>query len=301
MRRVVMAAIALSLGMSGCSGSEQQTAGDRLVVATSTIVEDIVRNIGGDELRLVSLIPNGFDSHTYEPKPSEIEMLEQADLVILADAGLNQKITQLAQLAAGEERLLDLNATALEASDLINKPGSSRGNPHTWTDPNLVAKWVPVIAATLVERGLVQKTTVEANAREYLAELTKLDNLIRTRLDKVAKEQRRLVVYHDAWEYFARQYDLDLVGVLQAVDFAEPSAGEVEDLVREIRDLQVKVFFGSEVFPSDVLETLERESGARYVSDLADDQLIGKPGDTGYGYIPLMEQNLELLEQGLRS
>jgi len=301
MRRVVMAAIALSLGMSGCSGSEQQVAGDRLVVATSTIVEDIVRNIGGDELRLVSLIPNGFDSHTYEPKPSEIEMLEQADLVILADAGLNQKITQLAQLAAGEERLLDLNATALEASDFINKPGSSRGNPHTWTDPNLVAKWVPVIAATLVERGLALKTTVETNAREYLAELTKLDNLIRTRLDKVAKEQRRLVVYHDAWEYFARQYDLDLVGVLQAVDFAEPSAGEVEDLVREIRDLQVKVFFGSEVFPSDVLETLERESGARYVSDLADDQLIGKPGDTGYGYVPLMEQNLELLDQGLRS
>ena len=300
MKSRTLAALAGSLLAVGCSSIEGGSGVDsNLVVATSTIVEDVVRNVGGESLNLVSLIPNGFDSHTYEPKPSEIEMLGSAKLVVMADAGLNQKITQLAELSTDSGNILDLNASSLSSSDFIVKASSSRANPHTWTDPTLVAKWVPTIVEELVSKKLVSRAVAEANAASYLAKLSELDRKIAGRFSPANSSQRRLVVYHDAWEYFAKRYDLELVGVLQAVDFAEPSAADLLQLTKDIKTLGVRVFFGSEVFPSEVLEALERESGARYVPDLADDRLPGSPGDEVYGYIPLMERNVDLLTSGL--
>jgi ABC-type Zn uptake system ZnuABC Zn-binding protein ZnuA len=293
--------LSLLLALSACgrtTDDSRENSGS-LIVTTSSIVEDIVKNVAGDGVSVVSLIPNGFDSHTYEPKPSEIELLIEADLIIMADRNLNQKITQLAELSGDKNRILDLNAESLENDDYITKETSSRPNPHTWTDPNLVKKWVDTIFEHLTDYDLVDKTEAQSRKDSYLKELSDLDEDIAKRFGSVNADQRRLVVYHDAWEYFAKRYGLELVGTLQAVNFAEPSVEDIERLSAEIKRLQVQAFFGSEVFPSDVLETLERESGAMYVSDLADDKLLGEPGEVEYGYVPLMRHNLELLAEGL--
>lgn len=299
LRRIVVALIALvPLACTSAPGSESNAR--PLVVATSSIVADVVRKVGGASFDVVSVIPNGFDSHTYEPKPSEIEMIADADLVVLASADLNEKITQLVELSTDHSRILDLNAAALVEGDFITKASSSRPNPHTWTDPRLVAKWVPVLQSRLVAAGVVSAQEANVGAASFLADLERLDAAIRAALRSVPASERRLVVYHDAWEYFARRYDVELVGVLQAVNFAEPSAAELSALSEEIRKLGVRAFFGSEVFPSDVLEALERESGARYIPDLADDTLPGVLGDPNHGYVPLMEANLALLLEGFR-
>jgi len=298
---LLLALVPLACTSSTDPDSTDSESGARpLVVATSSIVADIVRRVGDDSFDVVSVIPNGFDSHTYEPKPSEIEMIADADLVVMASADLNEKITQLVELSTDDSNVLDLNAASLAAEDFITKASSSRSNPHTWTDPLLVAKWVPVLEARLVSAGILPASEAAAGAASFLAELERLDAAIRAALRTVPETERRLVVYHDAWEYFARRYDVELVGVLQAVNFAEPSAAELSALSEEIRRLGVRAFFGSEVFPSDVLEALERESGARYIPDLADDELPGAPGDPDHGYVPLMEANLALLLQGLR-
>lgn len=298
---LILALVPLACTPSSDSDSTDSESGARpLVVATSSIVADIVRRVGGDSFDVVSVIPNGFDSHTYEPKPSEIEMIADADLVVMASADLNEKITQLVELSTEDSNVLDLNAASLDEADLITKASSSRPNPHTWTDPLLVAKWVPVLQSRLVAAGVVSAQEANVGAVRFLGDLERLDAAVRVALRSVPKTERRLVVYHDAWEYFARRYDVELVGVLQAVNFAEPSAAELAALAEEIRKLGVRAFFGSEVFPSDVLEALERESGARYIPDLADDELPGVPGDPDHGYVPLMEANLALLLEGLR-
>lgn len=298
--RLVWGLLLALVPLACTSSTDSESAARPLVVATSSIVADIVRRVGGDSFDVVSVIPNGFDSHTYEPKPSEIEMIADADLVVMASSDLNEKITQLVDLSTDDSNVLDLNATSLAAEDFITKASSSRPNPHTWTDPLLVAKWVPVLEARLVAAGILPASEATAGAASFLAELERLDADVRAALRTVPETERRLVVYHDAWEYFARRYDVELVGVLQAVNFAEPSAAELSALSEEIRRLGVRAFFGSEVFPSDVLEALERESGARYIPDLADDELPGAPGDPDHGYVPLMEANVALLLQGLR-
>ena len=272
-----------------------------LVVSTSAVVADFASRIAGDAARIETVVPNGFDSHTYEPKPSQLVLLGDADLIVLADATLNATITGLVSLSGDQGRVLDLNAESLGPQDFVyREPGNmASANPHTWTSPVLAARWLGPLTERLVELVPQEELAIRANAAQLTAELTELDKDIRSALRAVPQERRKLVVYHDAWEYFGREYDLEVVGALQAVNFAEPSASELARMAKQIRDEGVTVFFGSEVFPSDVLEALEAESGARYVPDLADDRLPGEPGEDEHSYISLMRSNLELLVGGI--
>lgn len=295
-----LAVTAVSAGvLIGCATPQDAQGDDPLVVTTSAIVADVVGAVAGDAVEVVSVIPNGFDAHTYEPKPSEMELLTRADVIVLADANLNQGITQLAQLSGDRSRLVDLNEVGVAPADRIYRPGSSSWNPHTWTDPNLVAAWVEPVVAVLTALEPAAAATFAANAEAYVADLSALDASITEAFADVPASRRKLVVYHDAWEYFGRRYGLEVVGALQAVNFAEPAAAELAAMADQIRAAEVPAFFGSEVFPSDVLEALESSSGARYIPNLADDRLLGNPGDAVYGYIPLMQANLALLLDGL--
>jgi ABC-type Zn uptake system ZnuABC Zn-binding protein ZnuA len=304
--RLLAAGLAAVFILTGCSatGSPVESSGRDdipMVVATSAIVADFSSTIGGDAVEVRTLIPNGFDSHTYEPKPSELVLLDGADLVVLADAGLNAAITGLVQLSGDAQRILDLNATALVAADFVyREPGNvASANPHTWTSPLLAARWIAPLTERIVALAPAREADIRANAAAFSAELALLDEEFRTALTPISEDRRKLVVYHDAWEYFGREYDLTVVGALQAVSFAEPSAAELAKMAEQIRAEGVRTFFGSEVFPSDVLEALEAESGAVYVPDLADDRLPGNPGDVNHTYVALMRANLVLLVGGL--
>lgn len=282
-------------------GSDTVEASRPLVVATSSIVADFVGQVAGANVRVETLVPNGFDTHTYEPKPSELALLSEAALIVFADTSLNANITGIVRLSGAEDRILDLNATALDPDDYVypEDGGAASANPHTWTSPALAAKWVTPLAERIVELAPDAVDEIDANAAQFRDELAALDTEIRDTLAAVPADRRKLVVYHDAWEYFGREYGLTVIGAIQAVNFAEPSAQKLAEMAAQIRSEGVDVFFGSEVFPSGVLEALETESGAQYIPDLADDRLPGRPGDGNHTYTALMRANLTLLMQGL--
>jgi manganese/iron transport system substrate-binding protein len=306
--KVNLSVIALSLltaiTLTGCSNlNSNKEISDKspLVVTTSAITADLARKIGGDFINVQLLVPNGYDSHTYEPKPSEIALLTDAELIVLPDLALNGSITGLINLSGGKERILDLNSAGLERNDLIySKTGNNSSyNPHTWTSPKLTAKWLRPLAERIIKLKGVDKELVERNLSLLLGELDELDIDIRSSLDKISPSNRKLIVYHDAWEYFGLEYNIPVIGAIQAAAFAEPSASELARMVKQIKDEKVSAFFGSEVFPSDVLEALQTETGARYIPDLADDRLPGKLGDEYHSYIGMMRANLSLLLEGL--
>ena len=301
----LVAAISVAVLLTGCGAGNMQAAdGDRnrpLIVTTSSLVADFVSRVAGDTAEVVTLVPNGFDAHTYEPKPSELAQLEDADLVVLADKNLNAAITGLVSLSGDSSRILDLNGSALQGNDFIYRESgnAASANPHTWTSPVLAARWVDPITERLVDLVPGSQETIEMNAAALTAELVKLDANLREAFKPLSGS--KMVVYHDAWEYFGREYGIEVVGALQAVNFAEPSAAELAAMSEQIRSEGVRAFFGSEVFPSDVLEALEAESGARYIPDLADDRLPGVAGAKGHSYVAMMEANLVLLLEGLRT
>jgi ABC-type Zn uptake system ZnuABC Zn-binding protein ZnuA len=116
-----------------------------------------------------------------------------------------------------------------------------------------------------------------------------------TATQTVPENNRRLLTYHDSWAYWAPRYGFEIVGAVQPSDFAEPSAQEVADLIDQVRELQLPAVFGSEVFPSDVLETIADEAGAEFIDDLRDDDLPGAPGDPNHTYLGLVQQNMQIM------
>ena len=115
-----------------------------------------------------------------------------------------------------------------------------------------------------------------------------MDAAVRSATETVAEEDRKLLTYHDSFPYFAREYGWEVVGAIQPSDFAEPTPQEIVGLIEQIRAEDLPAIFGSEVFPSPVLEQIAAETGATYVDDLRDDDLPGEAGDPDHSYLGLM-------------
>ena len=122
-----------------------------------------------------------------------------------------------------------------------------------------------------------------------------LDEKMAEAVQTVPPQNRKLLTYHDSWAYWADRYGFTVIGAIQPSDFAEPSAREVVDMINQIKAEKVPAIFGSEVFPSPVLQQIARETGALYVDDLRDDDLPGDSGDALHSYIGLMVQNMRIM------
>ena len=130
--------------------------------------------------------------------------------------------------------------------------------------------------------------TYERNLTAFTERVAELDAAVRTATATVAPEHRTLLTYHDAYAYFADEYGWEVIGAIQPSDFSEPTPRDVADLITQVRDTGVPAVFGSEVFPSPVLEQIGRETGVRYVDVLRDDDLPGEPGDPEHSWLGLM-------------
>ncbi|MFA9429423.1 metal ABC transporter substrate-binding protein [Egicoccus sp. AB-alg2] len=172
-------------------------------------------------------------------------------------------------------------------------------NPHVWTSVRLAAELVEEIAWVFADLDPDHADEYQERAEELQVELADLDRRIQTAVGTIPADQRTLVAYHDAWSYFARDYGFDLVTAVQPSDYAEPSAGDVRAVIDLIREHDVPAVFGSEVFPSGVLDTIAAETGATYVGDLADDELPGEPGSDEHTYVELMRRNAVTIVEAL--
>lgn len=309
--RLGVSAFAISL-LAGCASTNLDVPSESIsketpeisIVVGSTVVASLVNDVAGDFASVVSLVPNAVDAHTYEPLPSEMKALETADIVFLADAELNSRLTELVtNTAPSDVPIVFLNESVLQADDYIyiNRASQEGKNPHTWTNLRFTWYWVNTIEESI--NGFLSnpedQATVSANARAVQKEINTLHEEILGTVSELPVSSRKLVVYHDAWEYFGREYGVTVVGTLQAVDYSEPSPAQLATIIQQIKINNVKSFYGSEVFPSDVLETIARETGAEYISDLSDDALPAEVGSRPYLYVELMRNNLALIMEGL--
>ena len=302
-RLLAPSALLLPLALlAGACGGDDGEAGsdgvgdDRLVVVTTVSpITSIAADVIGDLARIQGVVPEGTNSHTFEPTPSVSEVLEGADVVFANGLQLEEPTLALARDVAGD-------ATIVELGDLIVSPDDylydfsfpedeGKPNPHLWTDPTLAKGYARYIADTMSEVDPDNAETYEANRAEFDGIVDELDAALRTALDTVPEDNRKLVTYHDAYAYWAQTYGWTVVGAVQPEDFGDPSPRAVADLVDQIRAEDVPAVFGSEVFPSPVLETIAEETGAEYVADLRDDDLPGEPGEEDHSWLALMRSN----------
>jgi ABC-type Zn uptake system ZnuABC Zn-binding protein ZnuA len=274
------------------------------VVTTVAPITSMVENIGGDKIRLTGIIPEGINSHTFEPVPSDVKILAGADLLIVNGLQLEEPTLKLAKANMKEGaallRLGDKTITEKEYIYDFSFPKSQgHPNPHLWLNPQHAIGYAALIRDELIRLDPGNKSAYEQNASTYLKRLATLDQAIQAAVKTIPEGNRRLLTYHDSWPYFARRYGFEIIGAVQPSDFSDPSAREVKRLIDQIKREKVPAVFGSEVFPSPVLEQIAREGKTRYIDKLSDDALPGKPGEPQHSYIGMMIENLTIMFEAL--
>ena len=269
--------------------------GSRLqVVTTVAPITSIVANLVGDRADVVGAIPEGQDSHTYEPKPSVAQIMTGADLVFVNGLKLEDPTREIAanNIPTGGQ-VIELGTIALPPDlylyDFSFPKEGGKPNPHLWTNPPMAACYARVAASALSKADPANASYYGENLTKYLARLDELDRLMTEATKTVPESARKLLTYHDAYAYFAVHYGWQVIGAIQVSSFEDPTPKEIAALIKQIKAEKVPAVFGSEVFPSPVLEQIGKETKVLYVDKLRDDDLPGAPGDPDHSFLGLMK------------
>ena len=242
-------------------------------------------------------MPEGVNSHTFEPTPSMAKLMAGADLIIINGLFLEEPTLALAESNKKDDAVIlalgDRSVTPDEWQfDFTFPESAGHPNPHLWPDPNLGLRYAELVQDRLAALDPDNAAYYAGNLEIFRGKVEKMDQAIRAAVATVPEGNRKLLTYHDSWAYFAKQYGMEVIGAVQPSNFSQPSVREVAELIDQVKELGLPAVFGSEVFSSDVLEAIASEADAQFIDDLADDDLPGKPGDPGHTYLGLMKQNL---------
>ena len=264
------------------------------VVTTVAPITSIVANIAGDRADVHGIIPEGEDSHTFEPKPSVAVLVSKADIVFVNGLKLEEPTKDIADknIPKGGE-VVELGTLTISPDEYIYdfsfpKDGG-KPNPHLWTNPPMAKCYAAIAASVMSKADPVNASFYMGNYSKYSARLDQLDQLMTAATAGMPAQNRELLTYHDAYAYFAAHYGWRIIGAIQVSSFEDPTPKDVAALVKQIRSEKVPAIFGSEVFPSPVLEQLAQETGVKYVDKLRDDDLPGAPGSPDHSYLGLMK------------
>lgn len=301
---VVCLALGVASACQAANGSPDSPDGRLKIVTTVAPITSIVANVAGEHALIAGIVPEGTNSHTFEPPPSVAELLATADVVFLNGLSLEQPASKLARENVPDgARVVELGTTVLPKSDYVfdfSFPKSEgKPNPHLWTDPTWVSRYAEVVRDTLVAVDREHADEYKANASRFLARVARLDEAIRTASATVPRDRRKLLTYHDAYAYFARTYGWEVIGAIQVKSFEDPTPKEVASLIDQVRAERVPAIFGSEVFPSPVLAQIGKEASVAYVDVLRDDDLPGAPGDRDHSLLGLLRFDFVTLVEAL--
>ena len=284
---------------AACGGGSDDDSRLR-VVTTVAPLRSIVENVGGERTLVIGLVPEGVNSHTYDPPPSAAADIARADLIVLNGLNLELPALELAQAnRADDAPILLLGDSALPPEEYVYDFSFPRSegnpNPHLWTAPHLAAVYAELVRDALIALDPEGAAVYRRNSERFTARLAQLDEAIARATATIPPERRKLLTYHDSFPYFAPRYGLEVIGAVQPSDFSEPSPAEVAALIAQLREARVPAIFGSEVFPSEVLETIAREAGVVQVSTLSDDDLPGRRGDPENTLIAMLVENVRTI------
>jgi ABC-type Zn uptake system ZnuABC Zn-binding protein ZnuA len=311
----VLVLVLFGLIVSACSSPEQQSkagenaSGSRLkVVATTTIVGDVVRSVGGENVEVSVLIPTGVDEHAYEPTAREVATASDANLIFINGAGLEPFIERMMKNAGGSARLIAVSEgvpllqgqISGESASVDDDHAGEEGDPHVWTDPNNVLIWVDTIEKTLREEDPDHAGDYQKNAATYREQLKSLDAWVLEQVSQIPKEKRLLVTDHMVFTYFASRYGFQQVGAIVPgySTAAAPSAQEIAALEDTIRTMNVPAIFVGNSVNQDLADRVTRDTGTQLV-EIRTGSLTAEDGPAP-SYIDYIRYNVNAIVTALK-
>lgn len=270
------------------------------VVASTSILADLARQIGGDRVEVRSILPANADPHDFEPAPDDVMAIESADIVLLHGLQLDSWADPLIEASQTDAPVI----VVTDGIETINSDEEefSDGDPHVWFDPMRVKTMVGNIEGGLASVDPDGAASYQARRDAYDQTLDQLDADIRKQIALIPEERRMLVTNHDALEYYADRYGLEIVGtVIPGLDSrTEPSAKEIADLIELMQETGVTVIFAENTVSPALAESLARDAGVRVAPELYTDSL-GDPGSGADTYLGMMETDTIIIVENLRA
>jgi ABC-type Zn uptake system ZnuABC Zn-binding protein ZnuA len=286
-----------SLLLAACGGAPAVSSGGLKVVASTTIVGDVVKQVSGVLIDLSVLFPPGADPHTFEPRPQDMAAISDAKVVVINGMDLEEALKPA--LDANVRGMLVHASEGIEARAFEGEEHEG-SDPHTWTDPNNVIIWTQNIAAALAEADPTNAATYQANADAYIASLRDLDTWIRAEIEKIPAERRKLVTDHLAFGNFVDEYGLEQVGALVgsfSTD-AAPSAQELAELEDKIKAQGAPAVFVGRTVNPELAEQVAQDTGTKLVFVYTGS--LSEPGGEANTYLKFMRYNVTAIVEALR-
>ena len=289
----LLAAALLCLGGCAAEAPEktEETDGATLAIVTSfypmyVLTANVTDGVEGISLTNMAEQQTGC-LHDYQLLPADMKALEKADVFVINGAGMESFMSRVS------EQFTELQViTASEGVEMI-QDASGEENAHVWLDPVRAAQQVRNIAAGLAQADPEHAKAYEANGEAYASRLTSLGNDLRAQLADV--KSREIITFHEAFPYFAEEFDLHIVKVVNREPDSQPSAKELADTIRLIESTDVKAVFAEPQYSTDAAQIIAQESGATVY--LLDPVVTG--GNDKDAYLRAMEQNMEVLKEAL--
>lgn len=306
--KFVVIAAALTLSLAACASGSDADSGEvdnrPLIATTVSPITSIAASIAGDRARVEGIVPEGTNSHTFEPSPQVAKLLSDADLILVNGLKLEDPTIEMAQNnKKAETQIVEIGTLVLPESDYIYDFSfpieEGKPNPHLWTDPGYAIKYAGVIRDQLSELDPENASYYAANFTTFEQQASELAAAVAADQLTVPNGNLKLLTYHDAYAYFAKEFGWTVIGAIQPNDFADPAPAEVARLIDQVKAENVTTIFGSEVFPSAVLAEVGSATGARYEDSLRDDDLPGTPGEAEHSWLGLMRYNFRTMISGL--
>lgn len=272
------------------------------VMTSFSILQDLVKQVGGARVQVQTLVGADVDAHTFEPRPAHLKALLGARLLVLN--GLNfepwaEKIVRSANYKG--EVLVVTQGLAVARFDASSKQADKHAHgvdPHAWQDPHNVAHYVQAIADTLCHLDPDGTAAYRGQAQAYLTELHQLDAWIVSQFADLRDEQRRVITSHTAFAYFAARYKIRFLAPQGISTESRPSAQAVARLIQLIRKERIKAVFLEHMNDPKLLMQIALDTGVKLGPELYVDTLsAGSGGDT---YLNMMRHNVTALAQGMR-
>lgn len=284
--------------LASCNNKTQNKSdsGKIKAVSTITIIDDVVKSIGGDKVETYSICGVGVDPHIYKAKPNDPRLISESDIVFINGFGLEHWIEEMIRNAGGEKTVVTVTEGLTPMTD---EKGYGDPDPHAWFDVENVKMYAKNVAKGLISVDKENEKYYTDNLNNYLLQLDSLNNWIKSRVQELPEKQRVLITSHDAFRYFGRAYGFEVHGLQGISTEAKIQTDDVKKLVDFIKERQLKsVFIETSVNPK-LLEQISSETGAKVGGVLYSDS-IGNEGTEDGTYIGAVKHNVNAIVNSLK-
>lgn len=293
----------LLLGVS-CINKTEEKNNVLKIVTTTTMITDLVKNIGGNTIELEGLMGAGVDPHLYKASEGDVTKLFNADIIFYNGLHLEGKLVEVFEKMADKKTTIGLGEF-LPKEELIGSDYfASNYDPHVWFSIAYFKEYAKKVGAVLAEKDPKNKTMYEANTKTYLEKLSRLEITIQSQIDQLPLEKRILVTAHDAFNYFGKSYGFEVIGLQGLSTATEAGVKDVQNLSNLIIEKQVKAIFLESSVPRRTIEALQEAVKAKgfdvKIGGSLYSDALGDTNSVEGSYIGMFEYNVNTIVSELK-